>query len=177
MLSARSSASLGPSVGWLDSKGQHSSHFGVVQIPSERRDYDLMCRKKIGSGTTICIKSGCTTNHRGREKVKFRLGEILVHKSGDSAFLEPTTNCANISDEVLGVWLSSRFPMDEWSLLFAVANGTQAHEVLNPDELLQATSYAGRARAHKSPGLLDVSKSMQPQETLSNQLYKEFGPG
>lgn len=139
-------------------------------MPTDPLEYHSSCKKKIGNGTKMCKKKNCTISHRGDEPGRIANGTILVLKSPEVVFLEPSVHERNITDAVLVQWLAARRGIEEWSNLFSIANSTQHNEVLSPDELDQVIRFARNAQKRKSPGLLSVSRHEPVADTFTQLL-------
>lgn len=161
LLSARSSNSTEQSVTWDNSSNHMSNKFGITKITSDDRDFKAMCRKKIGNGTYVCLKRDCIINHRGGgELADIQKGEIMLQKSPDIAFLEPTTLNVHVAEAVLIKWASSKKPpLEEWSTLFAWLT-----------DIDQGAIFASLARNHKSPRMLSACRFEVETNTFRNLL-------
>lgn len=178
LLSARSNNTNEQSVSWEGGTIPENT-FGVFEVPIGEHEYSHLCRKKIGNGTRMCIRKDCRINHRGGgELVEVVKGDIFVkNKTSDMLFLEPSTKSSCITYEVLIQWFTTKKTIEEWSVLFALANNTPRDEVLTSNAITSGTIFASLAKNHKSPNARVVSSFEQPFDSFARLLDKARASG
>lgn len=151
--SAKSTSYSTQSVSWGETVSTTNSRnkYFVFEMPSDPDEFDIICKRKISNGTTMCIRKNCNINHRGGEVADVEEGYILVQKSTDVVFLELLTHRRNVTDEVLIEWIGEKRKISEWVSDFALANASDHNHVLSPLDITQGTAFVDLARTHKSP--------------------------
>jgi hypothetical protein len=88
-----------------------------------------VCLKFIGVGTSFCLRTDCTIDHRSgpvegpssfllpkEEKV------LVILKSPEVAFSSPTLSAASIEPDVMEDWETQSLPLAEWNSMFGASN-------------------------------------------------------
>ena len=81
-------------------------------------DQENPCYRLIGQGSTFCIQSSCSTNHRSTKHFHPLPGEIYVLKTSTSAFKEPSLKSEILGDSLTQKWLLELCTLEEWSHRF-----------------------------------------------------------
>jgi hypothetical protein len=55
-------------------------------LPEDIEEFDSLCLKIIGAGPTVCLRSGCRTNHQGSRSTAVQRGDFVVLRTQFSAF-------------------------------------------------------------------------------------------
>lgn len=168
LLSARSNLTASSSGSVLDSTTYVRSKFCIFEFPSNEVLFEELCKKKIASGATVCVKKNCTINHRGGEAANVEPGDIMVQKNHEVVFAEPKTNARNISAEVLSTWFIERNYIEDWIVAFSLANSTDfTDEPLSSVDLLAGTKFTDHAMLHKSPDTMRIRRFEKNTDTYA----------
>ena len=57
------------SLGPYSHVGRGLKRYGVLRVPTDPDEVDVICGKAIGKGTTFCTVIGCVSSHRGSRLV------------------------------------------------------------------------------------------------------------
>jgi len=93
------------------------------------RSDSAFCLKYIGSGASICLRTGCTTNHGGASGVGGRqsftppsCGVLLILKNGQVAFASPALKMSSVEGNVVKMWEGQTKTLEEWQSWFQASN-------------------------------------------------------
>jgi hypothetical protein len=99
--------------------------YKIMCLSYDSNTYDQVCRKFIGQGTTVCVKSDCTKVHRG-SKAELLPGVLLVVKTPGVVFFEPVTERHKLQDDLSDKWKDASSDLDDWVENFTLVE-TSSH--------------------------------------------------
>jgi len=103
-----------------------SKRYKLWICPDEGHD---LCFRIIGQGgSTFCILSNCSTNHKSGKHFEPRPGYIYVMKTTSTVFVSPSISSKVINVELLSKWLEDACSIDEWHKRFLLLK----QEIENP---------------------------------------------
>ena len=116
-----STATSGGGVSHVSQAGKPKT-YSLLVLP----DPAVLCLGTIGkSNSGVCIKKDCQTNHIG-DKQGWTDETLVIIKSTNVAFSEPTLKTNKLSQELKSQFLSENKTLDDWHLLFAYVDELEA---------------------------------------------------
>jgi hypothetical protein len=119
-----------------------SSKYDIFAFPIEEYKYAQVCRNKVGLGETLRICMNCTTMQRGGAfKIDIPAGSIVVAKSNDTAFVQPSIHHSNVASELISKWQANKKTLDDWAELFTITNSVNDVDVLTAESVTAAETF------------------------------------
>ena len=146
-----------------------------------------LCFRIIGQGgSTFCILSKCSTNHKSGKHFEPRPGYIYVMKTTSIVFVSPSISSKVINVELLSKWLEDACSIDEWHKRFLLLKQEienpilrLASEKISQLDLEAKDTFVSSALAFKTPKKKSVSlftessKDFTELESLTTKIDPE----
>jgi hypothetical protein len=136
-----------------DERGVRGKH-KIEALSTNELEMKKLCLRLIGSGDTFCLRAGCTTNHRMKNKADVKAGDVVIAKTAVIAYCDPITNCHDVGSEVLEEWKNLSTTFDDWNSKFLAVNNST--KVLSSAELRGIEFKARKAKAIQTPSKAPV---------------------
>ena len=162
-----------------DGQGAEGKKYRLFQVPPADSDlFRETCGGLIGFGSTICIKSNCSTKHRGQEESSLRMRHLYVRKGAGEVFAELVVKTDVLSASVYADWMQDSYTLDDWRAKFLVcnlANSESASQSVTEDLLTSSQAFAIQAQTYRTPSKPPPGGLARP--SISDDLFSEdFSP-
>ena len=123
-----------------------------------------LCKTFIGQGTTVCMNTNCSKNHRQKRSITVAEEQLFVAKSKDVVFAEPTLN-KTIDPLILHEWKTLSLTISQWREKFEIVRKVAKKGTdVKPENVKDEESKMKTARDYKTPLKRRVRESLEDDD-------------
>jgi hypothetical protein len=155
----------------------HASSTGKKYRVKAVRGDSGVCLKYIGSGTSFCLRSDCSTDHRNTSGVGLASfvapasGALVILKNAQVAFATPTLKLSSVEPDVVERWEAQSFSLEDWQQMFQASNQGDDF-VMSFQDIKQEVKASKHSDAFRTPA--KKKKVLSFEQSLAEEYATSF---